>query len=147
MEVPSKYCQRCSKEYFKPYAAAYHRWEGRRYCSKECGDKSKKTPWLIKHQIKPGQHASPNTQFKKGDNTGNKNPRWTDKPSYNAIHLWVALHFGKPQECEHCGTSEKRMYHWANKSGNYLRDRDDWFRLCVPCHRKFDYGKRKDHYA
>jgi hypothetical protein len=30
------------------------------------------------------------------------------------------------------------MYHWANISGTYERLREDWLRLCVPCHKKYD---------
>jgi hypothetical protein len=57
---------------------------------------------------------------------------------YTLVHLWMKITFGKPQKCEHCKTTEKRMYHWANISGTYLRQRDDWLRLCVPCHKKHD---------
>lgn len=52
--------------------------------------------------------------------------------------MWARYHFGKPQKCENCGTTEKRMYHWANISGTYIRERSDWIRLCVPCHKQND---------
>lgn len=58
--------------------------------------------------------------------------------TYTASHMWMRYHFGKPQHCEHCNTTEKRMYHWANVSGTYARDRSDWLRLCVPCHKSYD---------
>jgi hypothetical protein len=61
-----------------------------------------------------------------------------DKNAYVAVHMWVAYHFGKPQHCENCLTTAKRMYHWANISGTYRRERSDWLRLCVPCHKKHD---------
>ena len=32
----------------------------------------------------------------------------------------------------------KKMYHWANISKSYKRNRNDWLRLCVPCHMKYD---------
>lgn len=57
---------------------------------------------------------------------------------YVAVHMWVRYHFGKPQHCENCGRTEKRMYHWANISGRYIRERSDWLRLCVPCHKQHD---------
>lgn len=44
---------------------------------------------------------------------------------------------GKPSECTQCGTTEARMYHWANLTGNY-DDIWDYARMCVPCHRKYD---------
>lgn len=61
-----------------------------------------------------------------------------DQASYAAIHMWVRYHFGKPGHCENCGTTEKRMYHWANISREYKRERTDWLRLCVPCHKSHD---------
>lgn len=61
-----------------------------------------------------------------------------EKASYHAMHAWVARHRGKPQKCEHCGTTEKKMYHWANKSHEYKRDLNDWIRLCRPCHSRYD---------
>lgn len=58
--------------------------------------------------------------------------------AYAATHMWMKYHYGKPQKCENCGTTEKRMYHWSNISGTYQRERDDWLRLCVPCHKSND---------
>ena len=70
-------------------------------------------------------HQSPNNW--KGDNA-----------SYHAVHAWVARHRGTPKQCEHCGTTEDREYHWANKSQQYKRELSDWIRLCVPCHSQYD---------
>lgn len=70
------------------------------------------------------------------------NAAWKgDKVGYSALHRWVQKNYGQPSECENCGTMEKRMYHWANLSGNYLRVRTDWKRLCVPCHKAYDLGR------
>lgn len=60
------------------------------------------------------------------------------KSEYTAAHMWMRYHFGKPEVCENCGKTEKRMYHWANISSEYIRDRSDWLRLCVPCHKQHD---------
>lgn len=58
---------------------------------------------------------------------------------YSAIHNWVHRKFGMPAHCEKCGVRENgRMYHWANISGRYVRERRDWIRLCVSCHRFLD---------
>ena len=56
--------------------------------------------------------------------------------SYRAIHIWLENNFGKPEKCEQCGSNglTGRKIHWANKSGQYLRDRTDWLRLCAKCH-------------
>ena len=56
-----------------------------------------------------------------------------------ALHNFVRRHFGKPQLCELCGTTEQRTYHWAAKQHDRGgREREDWLRLCVPCHSKYD---------
>lgn len=53
---------------------------------------------------------------------------------YRMLHYWVEKQLGRPQHCVICGTTEKRRYHWANISGEYKKDKNDWRRLCVPCH-------------
>lgn len=52
---------------------------------------------------------------------------------YSAVHKWITYHYGAPAFCENCDIPAKR-YHWANLSGEYLRDISDWARLCVRCH-------------
>lgn len=70
---------------------------------------------------------------------GEKNYLWKgDDAGYRVKHGWVSRWYGKPSLCDHCGTNEKRPYQWANKSGEYKRERSDWLRLCVPCHSIFD---------
>ncbi len=97
---------------------------------------------------KLGKHSSPATEFKKGHkpsanriiHSGKNHYKWADKPSYGAVHRWVAKILGKPKECSNCGfTSDNgRQFHWANLSGKYLRNVNDWVRLCVSCHFKMD---------
>lgn len=73
--------------------------------------------------------------------TSENHPAWKgDNASYAAKHMWVYKRLGKPNTCEHCGRSNLsgRMIHWANKSGKYIRDLNDWLRLCVSCHHKYD---------
>jgi hypothetical protein len=72
------------------------------------------------------------------------NPLWKgSSASLVAKHSWIKRRYGRPQRCEHCGTTENRMYHWANISGEYKRDINDYKRLCVPCHKKYDLSKLK----
>lgn len=88
------------------------------------------------------------TWFKKGCVSLNKgkdglknelNPNWKgDNVGYISLHNWVKRYKGSPKKCEHCLSEEKKMYHWANKSHEYKRDLDDWIRLCVSCHKKYD---------
>ena len=72
---------------------------------------------------------------------GNKHYAWKgDKVGYTGIHMWVYKTLGKPDTCEKCSKSglNGKFINWANISGKYLREKDDWKRLCKPCHVKFD---------
>lgn len=82
------------------------------------------------------KHGSPNPRAE-------KHWKWKgDEVGYDALHDWVARHKGRPKKCESCGESSlDKTYHWANKSGRYLRNLDDWSRLCVPCHSKLDKSR------
>ena len=85
--------------------------------------------------------------------TGNENNhRWQgDNASYAALHNWVRAHFTKPVVCEKCGSSPgcdslgRTKLHWANKSKEYRRDREDWMCLCPICHRNYDIKTKKKH--
>lgn len=61
---------------------------------------------------------------------------------YSACHYRVTKERGSPKICEICGTKEKRIYNWANLTGNYT-DIYDYKRMCVSCHRKYDAKIRK----
>ena len=71
-----------------------------------------------------------------------KHARWKGNAvGYYGLHDWITKHYGQPKECEVCGLNDpKRKYHWANLT-NYKRDRVDWKRMCVSCHRLYDYGR------
>lgn len=72
---------------------------------------------------------------------GSKNPKWKgNKVTYSGIHEWIRRKLGKPSTCWDCGKTDLKNHHiqWANISGKYKRDLNDWIRLCVPCHRKLD---------
>lgn len=126
-----------------------------KFCSLECywkNKKGKKHSWGYKISAKlKGVPKSPehieNARLAKigvhKKDRGEKSVHWKGEDAlYGTKHDWVYSRKGSPQKCEHCGTTEKRMYHWANISGKYLRDLSDWKRLCVPCHSKFDKEKR-----
>jgi len=57
---------------------------------------------------------------------------------YRSVHRWANRDLGEPSKCEDCGTVDAPRYHWANVSGTYREDPDDWRRLCVPCHMSLD---------
>ncbi|MDO8623208.1 MAG: hypothetical protein Q7R52_03085 [archaeon] len=80
------------------------------------------------------------------DNSFDKNPMWKgDDVGYSGVHNWIFKKKGKPNICENCGENDvNKNYEWSNKSGQYKRRLDDWQRLCVPCHRRYD-KKQKNH--
>ena len=67
-------------------------------------------------------------------------PHGMTKYEYVMAHKAVRLARGKAFGCEHCGTRAKRMYHWANLTGDYWNVWD-YKSLCVPCHSKMDYAR------
>lgn len=68
-------------------------------------------------------------------------PNWKEEDyGYYAIHNWVVRQKGKPMICDFCATTTAKVYDWSNISGEYLRDLDDWQRLCRKCHIKYDGG-------
>lgn len=77
-----------------------------------------------------------------GGMPGEKNPQWKgDRVGYSGLHRWVIRTLGQPDTCEMCERSglTGQQINWANKTGKYLRDVDDWLRLCASCHRQYDY--------
>lgn len=115
-------CKVCGKEFFTPKSELTSRngkyGTGRKTCSRKC--------WYIWNR---GEN---NYKYKKTN------------ISYGGIHEWIKMMLGKPSECVKCKSSDiNKMYHWANISGQYKRDINDWQRLCVKCHSKYDLEKRK----
>ena len=73
--------------------------------------------------------------------SGDKGYRWKgDKVGYRGLHHWMKKEFGKAFKCEFCGKTRTtpKSIQWANKTGKYLRDRNDWLELCASCHKKYD---------
>jgi hypothetical protein len=82
----------------------------------------------------------------RGQFVGPAHPGWKgEKVSYSGLHAWVATHKTKTGVCEDCGqyvgTNGPRGTQWANISGDYRRDLDDFRELCVLCHRRFDLSR------
>ena len=78
-------------------------------------------------------------------NRGKRSHRWKGEDAgYGPKHWWVSHNRGKPKKCEHCGISDPKLkYEWANMDHKYRRKLEDYIRLCVRCHRKYDYFIRK----
>lgn len=60
---------------------------------------------------------------------------------YNSLHKWIQRNWGKIGICELCG--EKRYTEFANKNGDYTRERKNYHELCRPCHSKIDWASPK----
>lgn len=130
-------------------------FNGNKFCSHKCYTESKvgeKHSWgdkiskALKGVPKSPEHIKnahegwlkANVQLPRGEKHG----MWKgNSVGYDALHDWVRRYKGAPKSCEECGIEENRTYHWANKSGKYLRELDDWIRLCVPCHSKLDKSR------
>lgn len=85
------------------------------------------------------------SENRKGLTANEKNGRWVgDKVSYPALHSWIRKHYEKPIYCEKCNINPgqnilgRTKLQWANKTGIYKRDRNNWICLCQKCHINFD---------
>lgn len=115
----------------------------RGFCQCGCGKKTKiarqtysDRNWIKGEPVRylPGHHV------KHRPMKNINNPRWKgDNVGYLALHQWIKRCYGKPKKCEVCGTTDKnKRYEWANISGTYRRDINDFKRLCKECHETFD---------
>lgn len=84
---------------------------------------------IMRPAIKRDQRREKNDSWKGGD------------AEYQALHVSVQVSRGKPSICEVCGATEGR-FEWANLTGDYF-NLDDYQRMCVRCHRRFDAERRR----
>lgn len=80
---------------------------------------------------------------------GEKHHLWRgENVSYVSKHKWVYKFKGRPKICEHCGkTCEETKLNWANKNHKYKRDVNEYFSLCIFCHRQYDIKINKSYYG
>jgi hypothetical protein len=129
-----KKCLNCGKIFYN-YANKY-------FCSMKCAGEYKRGKKLSEKHIKALSEA------KKGKYIFEKHPRWKgDKVGYGALHEWVRKVLGNPIKCSICGKKGNKngrnwSIHWANKSGEYKRNINDWIALCVKCHKKYDLERK-----
>ena len=131
-------CRKCGKEFL-----FYPRTSKGMFCSTKCSNvvQAKNPTWLWTDEA---IHNS-SVAHKKLYEDEEKHPRWKgDGVGYVSLHKWVRKHLGESKICAVCGTDdEDKTYNWANLSGRYIRDLSDWKRMCLSCHRKYDYGRNK----
>lgn len=139
-----KKCLVCSKKF-----KVHNYRKDAKYCSSKCYQEIWEPP-LNRKTFKKGKRSSPSTEFKKGhfEPKGEKSRNWKgDKVTYSGIHQWIRRNLGLPEICEFCGKNGLRgkKIHWANKDHQYRRNLNDYIRLCISCHQKYDFkmGFRK----
>ena len=71
---------------------------------------------------------------------GKSTPNWKgDDVKYQGLHKWLRNHYGKADKCENVNCSKKsNTFDWANVSGEYKRDINDYIKLCRSCHINMD---------
>ena len=127
MRVPAKIC--LEKFYYDEMLS-----------QKEIGEKYNTTQkvvftWFKKHGIKS------RIAYKRNQ-VGENNHSWKgDKATYSALHHRVKKARGNPKICMACGTQEAKRFEWCNLTGRY-EDVNDYMRMCVPCHRKYDKNRK-----
>lgn len=85
--------------------------------------------WKLKEEVKKNMSKS---------HRGVLAYNWKGEYStYSNIHKWVNKWKTRPDGCENCGETKKRM-HWANKDHKYRRVLEDYIFLCPKCHYEFD---------
>lgn len=147
-------CLVCSKPLSRKDATHCKR---HRQITEETRKKYRNRIWSLETRTKLSRAAKGNTHgFQKGVPswnkdigvpwlTGQNHPAWKGKKvSYRALHKWIERKLGKPKFCTFCKASHlsHRQYNWANISGKYIRNTNDWMRLCVSCHRKYDRSNK-----
>lgn len=91
--------------------------------------------WLKDVQFQKGQepwNKGLHPEYVQGEN----HHKWKgDNVGYGALHDWVVQRLGKASFCSNDKNHEAPVYHWANISGEYKRDLNDWHSLCPSCNK------------
>ena len=128
-----KKCLQCGKSFYN--------YMNKFFCSMGCAGKFKRgKKFSSAHRESLSRARTGRFQFE-------KHPQWKgDDVGYGALHEWVYRVLGSPMVCEKCNSKKanNKEIHWANKSGKYLRDKTDWMRLCVKCHKNHDIERLKN---
>lgn len=117
-------CKQCNMDFFDFPS------NDRKFCSKACKNQSQ----IGKPALNKGRKG------KKAWNKGisyhalEKHNLWKgDKVGYCALHRWVRKQLGIPTFCNNNLNHISKRFVWANISGEYKRDLNDWHSLCNSC--------------
>ena len=133
----------------KPPKQILRRHEPRPCAAKDCNNTIPKGTFCPKCRARNDRHGDPSIvipveerQYKRGSD----NHSWSDKPSYDAIHLRIRKTYGKASEHK-CIDCHKQAKHWSYSGPNYNTlmpysdNLDDYRPRCVPCHSIHDKKK------
>lgn len=100
-----------------------------------------------------GLKAKEKARIKALTNSGNPTKWKGDDAGYDTKHQWLNKHYGKAVRCENplCIYPRRnnarriiktpKRFEWSLKTGReYTRNIDDYWMLCVSCHRRYDAG-------
>jgi len=94
-------------------------------------------PW---NKGKKGLQVAWNKGIKVSQTTGDKNGIWKgNEVGYVALHGWIRRQLGSANICSFNPDHKSKVFEYANISGAYLRDIDDFVSLCVKCHKEYDW--------
>lgn len=135
IKIPYKICQQCGKEFeqsIRPngYKESISDFKKKKYCSPECANRG-----LREYR---SEHASSNPRFKRENKVPWNKGVYTSN-SYSTIHKWLSTHQKKKGYCQYC--RRKTRTTWANVTGIYERDMENFMELCYHCHNLYDRGK------
>jgi hypothetical protein len=133
-------CKYCNKSFhIAPSRLTDTRIKRGNYCSKQCADKAR--------EGKPAWNSGlTGEDYKKHYPKGFGGTFFATErlfggsiKEYMALHHWLRKILGRPTQCVNCKKSYTgKNIQWANKSGEYKKDVNDWIRLCVKCHYIYD---------
>lgn len=109
-----KKCKTCKKKFKEKWGKA------NKYCCQPCY-------W----DDMPNRKGPESSAWKSNDLLG-----------YHGVHKWLKREHGKAFKCIFCRGSGSR-FEWANISGQYLRNVNDWLQLCHKCHNRWDHNGPK----
>ena len=70
---------------------------------------------------------------------GKTNSNWKGgNVSYGGLHIWMNRNWGRPKYCDYCGILTAKRNDWANITGSYDREKENYRRLCRGCHIRLD---------
>lgn len=117
---------------------------------KSAATRAKVSASKLGHTVSPETRAkiSASLSGRRSSRRDANHPDWKGEAArYDTIHAWLRKRKQKTGICNDCGrrvgTNGRGVgTDWANISGEYRRDPDDYRELCRRCHIAFDQARR-----